>query len=53
MCTIADAKVQRNYNCYNVYFNECLQTYKYLVVFNIIDKNIHIRGMGWFISITT
>ena len=20
-----DAKVQRNYNCYNVYFNECLQ----------------------------
>ena len=25
VCTIADAKVQRNYNCYNVYFNECLQ----------------------------
>ena len=24
MCTIALAKVQRNYNCYNVYFNECL-----------------------------
>ena len=24
VCTIADAKVQRNYNCYNVYFNECL-----------------------------
>ena len=24
MCTIADAKVQRNYNCYNVYFYECL-----------------------------
>ena len=24
MCTIVDAKVQRNYNCYNVYFNECL-----------------------------
>ena len=24
MCTIAAAKVQRNYNCYNVYFNECL-----------------------------
>ena len=24
MCTIATAKVQRNYNCYNVYFNECL-----------------------------
>ena len=26
MCTIAGAKVQRNYNCYNVYFNECLRT---------------------------
>ena len=25
MCTIAGAKVQLNYNCYNVYFNECLQ----------------------------
>ena len=25
MCTIATAKVQRNYNCYNVYFNECLR----------------------------
>ena len=25
MCTIAPAKVQRNYNCYNVYFNECLR----------------------------
>ena len=24
VCTIATAKVQRNYNCYNVYFNECL-----------------------------
>ena len=24
MCTIAGAKVQRNYNCYNVYFYECL-----------------------------
>ena len=24
MRTIATAKVQRNYNCYNVYFNECL-----------------------------
>ena len=24
MCTIADAKVRQNYNCYNVYFNECL-----------------------------
>lgn len=26
MCTIADAKVRQNYNCYNVYFYECLQT---------------------------
>jgi len=36
VCTIATAKVplgfaaslveERNYNCYNVYFNECLQT---------------------------
>ena len=24
MCTIATAKVQPKYNCYNVYFNECL-----------------------------
>ena len=24
MCTIATAKVQRNYNCHNVYFYECL-----------------------------
>jgi len=24
MCTIARAKVQLNYNCYNVYFNGCL-----------------------------
>ena len=24
MCTIAGAKVQLNYNCYNVYFNGCL-----------------------------
>ena len=24
MCTIATAKVQRNYNRHNVYFNECL-----------------------------
>ena len=27
MRTIATAKVQRNYNCYNVYFNECLQRF--------------------------
>ena len=25
MRTIATAKVQRNHNCYNVYFNECLR----------------------------
>ena len=25
VCTIAGAKVQLNYNCYNVYFIECLQ----------------------------
>ena len=34
MCTIADAKVRQNYNCYNVYFNECLlikKTYKLLI----------------------
>ena len=24
MCTIAGTKVHLNYNCYNVYFNECL-----------------------------
>ena len=24
MCTIATAKVQPNYNCYNGYFNGCL-----------------------------
>ena len=32
MCTIADAKVQLYYNCYNVYFYECIHriplTYK-------------------------
>ena len=27
MCTIAGAKVQLNYNCYNVYLNECLLTF--------------------------
>ena len=27
MRTIATAKVQRNYNCYNVYFNECLLSF--------------------------
>ena len=29
MCTIADAKVRQNYNCYNVYFNECLLFFVY------------------------
>ena len=33
MCTIADAKVQINYNCYNVYFYECLHN-KYLYRYN-------------------
>ena len=28
MCTIALAKVQRNYNCYNVYFYECLRKWE-------------------------
>jgi hypothetical protein len=27
MCTIAGAKVQLNYNCYNVYLNECLRLF--------------------------
>ena len=36
MCTIADAKVQRNYNCYNVYFYECLRIFLKL---NIIGKS--------------
>jgi hypothetical protein len=27
MCTIAGAKVQLNYNCYNVYLNECLRCF--------------------------
>jgi len=30
MCTIAVAKVQLNYNCYNVYFYECLHFYECL-----------------------
>ena len=33
MCTIATAKVQRNYNCDNVYFNECLHQNGYADVF--------------------
>ena len=40
MCTIATAKVQRNYNCYNVYFNECLQFTKeqtYINCNNVIE----------------
>jgi hypothetical protein len=35
MCTIAGAKVQRNYNCYNVYFYECLR----LIVIDRRDIN--------------
>ena len=31
-CTIATAKVQRHYNCYNVYLNECLPLSLSLVV---------------------
>ena len=31
MCTIADAKVQLNYNYYNVYFYECLRIYLRLI----------------------
>ena len=34
MCTIATAKVQLNYNCYNVYFNGCLHYNCYNVYFN-------------------
>jgi len=33
MRTIATAKVQRNYNCYNVYFNECLRIKKDIALF--------------------
>jgi hypothetical protein len=42
VCTIATAKVplgfaaslveERNYNCYNVYFNECLQKYNFSLI---------------------
>ena len=39
VCTIADAKVQRNYNCYNVYFNECLR-------FMGIGSAIKVAGFG-------
>ena len=42
MCTIADAKVRQNYNCYNVYFNECLPNYKgelYNLPFNMNTFN--------------
>ena len=36
MRTIATAKVQRNYNCYNVYFNECLRKDRlFFVMFQI------------------
>ena len=33
MCTIATAKVQINYNCYNVYFYECLRFSLWLAIF--------------------
>ena len=36
MCTIADAKVRQNYNCYNVYFNECLRQIHIILLKNII-----------------
>ena len=39
MRTIATAKVQRNYNCYNVYFNECLPLIT-LFGINADSKNI-------------
>ena len=35
MCTIADAKVRQNYNCYNVYFNECLRKFDSISSFYI------------------
>ena len=31
MCTIADAKVRQNYNCYNVYFYECLHSLNVMI----------------------
>jgi hypothetical protein len=39
MCTIADAKVRQNYNCYNVYFNECLLN---ISLISIIDSSISV-----------
>ena len=38
MRTIATAKVQRNYNCYNVYFNECLRLRHFLFIFFLNAK---------------
>ena len=35
MRTIATAKVQRNYNCYNVYFYECLRKYRIVVLLTL------------------
>ena len=38
MCTIATAKVQRNYNCYNVYFNECLLNKYEHILINLFEN---------------
>ena len=39
MCTIAVAKVQPNYNCYNVYFNGCLPSYHFPRIFHLLPEH--------------
>ncbi len=46
MCTIADAKVQLNYNCYNMYFYDCLPETPSMIVKNtIIPKTAKVSGI--------
>jgi transposase len=40
VCTIATAKVQLNYNCYNVYFNGCLRFSKVIETFESHNATI-------------
>ena len=46
MCTIATAKVQRNYNCYNVYFNECLLPNHVHLLLSPIGEEVSTRFIG-------
>ena len=45
MCTIALAKVQRNYNCYNVYFYECLHNNTKVFCFFKLKECVEAPGL--------